>query len=85
MLEHILVSMNTSQTPHILYTLAEQADTRFSATIAARTNGKRDRWTMTGTDLMCPEIREAYKAKLNADDAWLTYLRTSRKPERSNG
>ena len=71
--------MTKTETAKTLYTLAEQADARFSATIAARTNGKRDRWTMTAADLMNnPEIREAYRAKLNADDVWLTFLRTSR-------
>ena len=65
-------------TAHILYTLAEQADARFSATIAARSNGKRDRWTMTAQDWLYQEVREAYREKLTADDAWLTFLRTSR-------
>jgi hypothetical protein len=66
-------------TPHILYTLAEQADARLTATIAARTNGQRDRWTMTAADLVNnPEIREALREKMNADEAWLTYLRTTR-------
>lgn len=65
-------------TPNILYTLALQADKRLTATIAARTNNKRNRWTMTADDRLCPEIREAYRAKVNADEAWLTYMRTSR-------
>ena len=68
-----------TKTAHILYTLAEQADARLSSTIAARTNGKRDRWTMTADDLMMqPEIREALTVKFAADEAWLTFLRTSR-------
>lgn len=61
--------------PHPLYTLALQADARFTAVIAARTDGKRDRWTMTAADMMIAEVREAYRAKLVADDAWLTFLR----------
>lgn len=66
-------------TPHVLYTLALQADARFAAVVSARTQGKRDRWTMTSADMLNnPEIREALRAKLNADDAWLTYLRHSR-------
>lgn len=66
-------------TPHILYMLAEQADARFTETVRSRTNGKRDRWTMTGADLIDhPEIRDAYRAKVNADEAWLTYMRYSR-------
>ncbi len=70
--------MTKSQTAKTLYTLAEQADARFSATISARTNGTRDRWTMTADDLMGhPEIREAYRAKLNAEEAWLTFIRAA--------
>ena len=63
------------KTPHILFTLAEQADARFSATIAGRSDGKRDRWTMNASDWMTAEVREAYKAKVTADEAWLTFLR----------
>jgi hypothetical protein len=70
--------MHMTKRAHALYTLAEQADARFSATISARTNGKRDRWTMTASDMMVAEIREAYKAKINADEAWLTFLRHNR-------
>ena len=72
--------MNTA---HVLNTLAEQADARFSETVRARTNGKRDRWTMTATDAKIPEVHEAYRAKVNADEAWLTFLRTSRATERT--
>jgi hypothetical protein len=70
--------MTMSTNAHRLYTLAEQADRRFSETVKSRTYGKRDRWTMTGEDLLIPEVREAYRAKVNADEAWLTFLRTSR-------
>ena len=66
------------KTARRLYTAAEQADARLSATIAARTNGKRDRWTLTAEDKRNPEIREALREKLNADEVWLTFLRTSR-------
>lgn len=63
-------------TPHILYTLALQADERLTATIQARTEGKRNRWTFTAADLINhPEIREALRAKQTADEAWLTFLR----------
>jgi len=62
--------MNTA---HTLYMLAEQADARFSATVEARTG--RDRWTMTAEDRKIPEVAEAYRAKLNADEAWLMFLR----------
>ena len=66
-------------TAHILSTMAIQADARFSATIDARTNGKRNRWTMTPADMLIPEIRDAYTKKINADDAWWTFLRVSAK------
>ncbi len=72
--------MNTVRdAAQVLFTLAEQADARFSATVAERSGGKRDRWTMTADDLMSHEVREAYRAKITADEAWLTFLRTSRK------
>ena len=63
---------------HTLYVLAEQADARFSETIKSRTGGKRNRWTMTAQDMLIPEVFDAYRAKLAADEAWLTFLRTSR-------
>ena len=68
----------TNKTAETLYRLAEVADVRLSATIAARTDRKRDRRTMTAADLLVPEVRDALREKLNADEAWLTYLRTSR-------
>lgn len=65
-------------TPHILYTLALQADERLTATIQARTEGKRNRWTFTAADLINhPEIRDALRAKQTADDAWLAFMRYS--------
>jgi len=69
--------MTPRQIAKTLYTLAEQADARFSEVIKSRTNGKRNRWTMTAADLMIPEIREAYRAKVTADAAWLTFMRTA--------
>lgn len=66
------------ETAKRLYTLAEQADARLTATISARTGGKRDRWTLTAEDLKVPEIREAMRDKINAGDAWLTFLRVTR-------
>jgi hypothetical protein len=63
-------------TPHVLYTLAEQADARLTATLKARTG--RDRWTMKAADYLIPEVREALRAKWNADEAWLTFLRHNR-------
>lgn len=60
----------------ILYTLATQADARYSATIASRTG--KDRWTLNASDERIPEIREAYRAKVIADAAWSTFLRTSK-------
>jgi hypothetical protein len=63
-------------TPHILYTLAEQADARLTETLKSRTG--RDRWTMKADDYKIPEVRDALRAKLNADEAWLTFLRHNR-------
>lgn len=60
----------------LLYIRAEQADARYSAVIRARTGG--DRWTLTPEQERIPEVREAYREKRNADEAWLTFLRTSR-------
>jgi hypothetical protein len=67
-----------TKTPHPLYTVALQVDARLTATIAARTNGQRDRWTMTAKDLLIAEIRDALHAKMVADSAWLDYLRFDR-------
>ena len=64
-------------TPHILYTIALQADERLSETLKARTG--RDRWTMKAEDYFIPEVREALRAKLDTDEAWLTFMRTSRR------
>lgn len=64
-----------SDTALTLYTRALQADARYSETVKSRTGG-RDRWTMTGADLLIPEIRIAYKLKLAADKAWLDYMRS---------
>jgi hypothetical protein len=75
--------MTNTNTPHILYTQAVQADERLTATIGARTNGKRDRWTMTAADLtQHAEIRDALRDKFNADGAWLQFMRTSREAVR---
>lgn len=63
-------------TPHVLYTLAEQADARLTETLKSRTG--RDRWTMKAEDYRIPEVRDALRAKLNADEAWLMFLRHSR-------
>ncbi len=61
-----------------LYALALQADARLSATIAARTNNQRTRWTLTTDDEAQPEIREALREKLVRDAAWTTFQRVSR-------
>jgi transposase-like protein len=65
---------------HILYTLAEQADARLTEVLKNRTG--RTRWTMVAADYQIPEVREALKAKLNADEAWLTFMRTAREAKR---
>ena len=67
---------NNTKTAHILYTLAEQADARLTEVLKSRTG--RNRWTMKAQDYLIPEVREALRAKLNAAEAWLTFLRTSR-------
>lgn len=66
---------------HALYYAAERADARLSEVIASRTNSKRTRWTLTAADYLIPEIREALREKMNADETWLTFLRTSREKE----
>lgn len=68
-----MTHINTAQ---ILFTLAEQADQRYSATVHARTG--KTHWTLSRDEALIPEIRDAYHAKVTADEAWLTYLRTSR-------
>lgn len=71
--------MTIRELAHKFYSQAQQADARLTATIAARTDGKRDRWTMTAQDLIrFPEIREALRDKMNADDIWLSFLRHNR-------
>lgn len=59
--------------PHALYVLAERADARLTAVIAARTG--RTRWTMKAADEHITEIRYALQAKLAADEAWLAFMR----------
>ena len=59
----------------ILYALTEQADARFSEVVKSRTG--RTRWTMRPDDQRIPEVADAYRAKVNADQAWLTFLRTT--------
>lgn len=66
------------QIAHILFTQAEQADARFSEAVRSRSNGQRDRWTMNATDWLIAEVRDAYREKVNADEVWLTFLRTNR-------
>lgn len=56
-------------TPHTLFTLALQADARYTAACAPKT-----RWTADHTD---PAIAAAYRAKVDADAVWLTYMRSN--------
>lgn len=70
---------HTTEHPgHRLYWLAEVADRRLSATIHLWTGGKRDRWTLSSTDLLLPDVRQALNAHVQAGDAWLAYLRADR-------
>lgn len=71
---------NQRDTGRTLYTLAQQADTRLSATIHSRTNGTRNRWTLTAADEQIPEIREALHEKRVADDRWLAFMRSTPNP-----
>jgi hypothetical protein len=59
-------------TPHVLYTLALQADNRLTEVLTARTG--RTRWTLKAEDYHIPEVREALMAKHEADEAWLAYM-----------
>lgn len=62
-----------------LYWLSERADARLSEIIRARTDGRHDRWSVPAAVLIAhPDIREALREKLDADEAWLTYLRSGR-------
>lgn len=60
-----------------LRTIAEQLDARYTETIKSRTDGKRDRWTLTADDERIPEIRVALAAKVVADDAWISWQRAN--------
>ena len=71
------MTRTVAQTNEQLYGQALQADTRYSATIAARTDGRRDRWTMTAQDRALPEVQAAYRDKVQADEVWLMWLRTA--------
>jgi hypothetical protein len=74
-----MVSMMTNglhETYRRLMILAEQAEARYSAVIKARTG--LDRWTMTREQEAIPEIAEAYRAKVTADEAVCTFIRTTR-------
>jgi hypothetical protein len=59
-----------------LMTLADQAEARYSAVIKARTG--LDRWTLTREQEAIPEIAEAFRAKVTADEAICTFIRTTR-------
>jgi hypothetical protein len=72
----MMTETNRARTARTLYGLAEQADARYSAVVAARTHGRRTRWTLTPDEARHPEIAAAYAAKVAADEAWLTFLRT---------
>lgn len=66
-------SRTAEQTATFLYIRALQADARFSETC----NGRGvTRWTPNA--LLFPEVADAYRVKVNADEAWLTFLRTTR-------
>jgi hypothetical protein len=62
-----------AQIKRLLTLQAEQADARYSSTIAARTG--KTRWTLTADERRIPEIQEAYRAMVNADEAFWTFCR----------
>jgi hypothetical protein len=61
---------------HSLYYAAEAADQNLNAVLDAFTG--RTRWTMKADDYKIPEVRAALRAKLDADEVWLNFLRDSR-------
>ena len=64
-------------TPHPLYLAAEQADAHLTAVLQAQCDGRMPR-ALIAADYAIPAVRQALTAKLDADQAWRTYLRTSR-------
>ncbi len=64
-------------TAHPLYLAAEQADAHLTAVLTAQCEGRTPH-TLIVADYAIPEVRQALTAKLDADQAWRTYLRTSR-------
>lgn len=59
---------------HELYVAALAAGEAFSD-ILKQHGLLRTRWTMKAEDWLRPGVREAYKAKLAADEKWLSFLR----------
>jgi len=53
-----------------LFSAALKTDQRFDATIERQFPGKT-RWTITKEEMLHPEIELAYRAKIEADRAWL--------------
>jgi hypothetical protein len=62
-------------TTHPLYDAAIAADGAYSATIQALFGPKATRWTITGKQHSHPAVLRAYKAKVDADTAWLQVMR----------
>lgn len=60
-----------------LYYAAERADAAYSAAVAAVTGGKRNRFELTPAERQLPAIAAAYRAKVDADAVWLTYMRSN--------
>ena len=69
--------MTPTDTYKMLSVLADQADERFYATVKART-GKAWYAQKDHTIMAIPECVEAYRAKVNATEALLTFIRTGK-------
>ena len=62
-------------TSHPLYLEALVADEAYSAIIQAAFGPKATRWTLTSIQAIRPDVLSAYRAKVNADTAWLQVMR----------
>lgn len=57
------------------YDAAIEADERLSHTLMQLTG--RTRWTLRAEDYYIPAVREAIKAKIDADMVWLSWLQAA--------
>jgi hypothetical protein len=66
---------NTPTQRHPLYSAALAADEHYEQTIHTVFPGKT-RWTLSKAQEGMQAVKTAYDAKVNADAAWLAFLRT---------